>query len=152
MRLVIADDSALIRDGLRKLLPAHGFEVAAAAVNVPALLESIEQTEPDVALIDIRMPPTYTTEGITAFPDNHVEVQAYARRRVKTAALSPERNYTVLARFAYGPAGPQALADLTTFQAQPRACSSASDASDDRSSGRVSVGPMCDPGRRYAIE
>jgi YesN/AraC family two-component response regulator len=74
MRLVIADDSALIRDGLRKLLPAHGFEVAAAAANVPALLESIEQTEPDVALVDIRMPPTYTTEGITACPDNHVEV------------------------------------------------------------------------------
>jgi DNA-binding NarL/FixJ family response regulator len=66
MRLAIADDSALIRDGLRRLLPAHGFEIVAAAANVPALLESIEQTQPDVVLLDIRMPPTYTNEGITA--------------------------------------------------------------------------------------
>ena len=38
MRLAVADDSALIRDGLRRLLPAHGFEIVAAAANVPALL------------------------------------------------------------------------------------------------------------------
>jgi DNA-binding NarL/FixJ family response regulator len=65
MRVVIADDSALIRDGLAQLLPAHGFEVATAA-DPPTLLEAIAQTQPDVALIDIRMPPSYTNEGITA--------------------------------------------------------------------------------------
>jgi serine/threonine-protein kinase len=66
MRIVVADDSALIRDGLRQLLPAHGFEIAAAVADAPTLLEAIEQTQPDVALIDIRMPPSYTNEGIAA--------------------------------------------------------------------------------------
>jgi DNA-binding NarL/FixJ family response regulator len=64
MRVVVADDSALIRDGLTKLLPAHGFEVAATAADVEALLASIEQVSPDVALVDIRMPPTFTNERI----------------------------------------------------------------------------------------
>jgi DNA-binding NarL/FixJ family response regulator len=66
MRVLIADDSALIRDGLRHVLPAHGFELAAAVADVPALLESIGRAQPDVALIDIRMPPSYTSEGIEA--------------------------------------------------------------------------------------
>jgi DNA-binding NarL/FixJ family response regulator len=66
LRVLIADDSALIRDGLRHLLPAHGYEIADAVADLPTLLEAVNDTRPDVALIDIRMPPTYTTEGITA--------------------------------------------------------------------------------------
>jgi DNA-binding NarL/FixJ family response regulator len=66
MRVLIADDSALIRDGLSHLLPAHGFQVAGAVADLPSLLTAVEEVHPDVALIDIRMPPTYTTEGITA--------------------------------------------------------------------------------------
>jgi DNA-binding NarL/FixJ family response regulator len=66
VRVVVADDSALIRDGLTKVLPAHGFEVAAAAADAQELLASIEQLRPDVALVDIRMPPTFTNEGIAA--------------------------------------------------------------------------------------
>ena len=66
MRVVVADDSALIRDGLRQLLPAHGFEIAATAADVAALLRAIERTRPEVALVDIRMPPTYSDEGLTA--------------------------------------------------------------------------------------
>ena len=66
MRVLIADDSALIRDGLRHLLPAHGYEIADAVADLPTLLQAVNDTRPDVALIDIRMPPTYTTEGITA--------------------------------------------------------------------------------------
>ena len=66
MRVVIADDSALIRDGLQRLLPAHGFEVAGAAADVTTLLDVIRHARPDVALVDIRMPPTYTDEGIAA--------------------------------------------------------------------------------------
>jgi DNA-binding NarL/FixJ family response regulator len=66
VRVVLADDSALIRDGLGQLLPAHGFEVTGAVGDVPALLAAIEQTAPDVALVDIRMPPSYTNEGIAA--------------------------------------------------------------------------------------
>ena len=66
MRVLIADDSALIRDGLRTLLPHHGIEPTDAVADAPALLESIAHHPPDVALIDIRMPPTYTSEGIDA--------------------------------------------------------------------------------------
>jgi DNA-binding NarL/FixJ family response regulator len=66
MRVLIADDSALIRDGLTHLLPAHGFQVAGAVGDLPTLLTTVEDVRPDVALIDIRMPPTFTSEGITA--------------------------------------------------------------------------------------
>jgi DNA-binding NarL/FixJ family response regulator len=66
MRVLIADDSALIRDGLTHLLPAHGFEVAGAVADLPTLLAAVDEVHPDVALIDIRMPPTFTSEGITA--------------------------------------------------------------------------------------
>lgn len=65
MRVLIADDSALIRDGLAHTLPAHGFEVAGAVADLQALLAAVPATDPDVALIDIRMPPTFTDEGIT---------------------------------------------------------------------------------------
>jgi len=66
MRIAIADDSALIRDGLQQLLPAHGFEIAATSSDGDELIEAVKRTRPDVALIDIRMPPTHTTEGIAA--------------------------------------------------------------------------------------
>jgi DNA-binding NarL/FixJ family response regulator len=66
MRVLIADDSALIRDGLAQVLPAHGFEIAGTVADLPALLAAVPATEPDVALIDIRMPPTFTDEGIQA--------------------------------------------------------------------------------------
>src|SRR5437763_12429843 len=66
MRVVVADDSALFRDGLRHLLPEHGVQVAATAADADDLLDAVERTRPDVALIDIRMPPTNTTEGLVA--------------------------------------------------------------------------------------
>jgi DNA-binding NarL/FixJ family response regulator len=66
VRLVVADDSAIVRDGLRHVLEAHGYEIAATATDADELLEAVRVTEPDVALIDIRMPPTHTTEGLAA--------------------------------------------------------------------------------------
>jgi DNA-binding NarL/FixJ family response regulator len=66
VRVVVADDSALIRDGLRHLLPAHGFDVVGTAADGPELLEVVERERPDVALVDIRMPPDFATEGIVA--------------------------------------------------------------------------------------
>jgi DNA-binding NarL/FixJ family response regulator len=66
MRLVIADDSALIRDGLRHALSAHGHEVAATASDGEELVRAVDETRPDIALIDIRMPPTHTSEGLAA--------------------------------------------------------------------------------------
>jgi DNA-binding NarL/FixJ family response regulator len=66
MRLVIADDSALIREGLRQLLVARGFEIAATASDGEGLLRAVQEKRPDLALIDIRMPPTHTSEGLAA--------------------------------------------------------------------------------------
>jgi DNA-binding NarL/FixJ family response regulator len=66
VRIVVADDSVLIREGLRHLLPTHGVEIAATAADADELLEAVERTRPDVALVDIRMPPTYTIEGLAA--------------------------------------------------------------------------------------
>jgi DNA-binding NarL/FixJ family response regulator len=66
MRLVIADDSALIRDGLRHALSARGLEVAATASDGEELVRAVEETRPEIALIDIRMPPTHTSEGLAA--------------------------------------------------------------------------------------
>jgi DNA-binding NarL/FixJ family response regulator len=66
MRLVVADDLAIVRDGLSDLLEARGYEVAATARNADELLAAVDGSRPDVALIDIRMPPTHTTEGLVA--------------------------------------------------------------------------------------
>ena len=66
MRVVIADDSAVVRDGLLHALQAHGHDVVGTAADGAELLACIERERPQVALIDIRMPPTHTTEGLDA--------------------------------------------------------------------------------------
>ncbi|HMI25406.1 MAG TPA: response regulator transcription factor [Streptosporangiaceae bacterium] len=66
MRLVLADDAALIRQALAELLQRAGLEVVAQAGNAPSLLRAVEDHQPDIAIVDIRMPPTQTTEGIRA--------------------------------------------------------------------------------------
>lgn len=65
MRVAIADDSALFRSGLAALLHASGIEVVIEAADGPGLLEQVTRELPDVAIVDIRMPPTYTNEGLT---------------------------------------------------------------------------------------
>ncbi len=66
MRVVLADDAVLFRDGLARLLRDSGFDVAGQAGDADALLELVRSTEPQVAIVDIRMPPTHTTEGLVA--------------------------------------------------------------------------------------
>ena len=66
LRLVLADDAALIRQALAELLQRAGLEVVAQAGNAPSLLRAVEDHQPDIAIVDIRMPPTQTTEGIRA--------------------------------------------------------------------------------------
>ncbi|GAA2654548.1 MULTISPECIES: LuxR C-terminal-related transcriptional regulator [Nonomuraea] len=75
MRVVIAEDLALLRDGLIRLLTTHGFEVLEAVDNGPMLLAALLKHRPDVAVIDVRLPPTHTDEGL--------RVALEARRRVK---------------------------------------------------------------------
>jgi len=66
VRVVIADDSGLLREGLARLLAETGTEVVAAVGDADALLDAVEEHRPDLALIDIRMPPTFTHEGARA--------------------------------------------------------------------------------------
>ena len=66
MRIVIADDNLLVRRGIAALLEEAGLEVAAQAGEVDGLLEAVEAEAPDVAIVDIRMPPTHTDEGLRA--------------------------------------------------------------------------------------
>ena len=64
MRVVIAEDLALLRDGLVRLLTAYGCEVVAAVADGPALREALFSHRPDVAVVDVRLPPTFTDEGL----------------------------------------------------------------------------------------
>ena len=64
--LVVADDSLLLREGLAKLLASHGFEIVGQAADGDELLRKVAGHKPDVALVDIRMPPTGTDEGLRA--------------------------------------------------------------------------------------
>ncbi|MFJ4791151.1 LuxR C-terminal-related transcriptional regulator [Streptomyces sp. NPDC001002] len=66
MRVVIAEDSALLRDGLAQLLELRGVEVAAAVGDAETLLVAVAEHAPDVAVVDIRLPPTQTDEGVRA--------------------------------------------------------------------------------------
>ena len=66
LRVVLADDGALFRQALADQLGRAGIQVLAQAGNAPLLLRAVEEHQPDVAIIDIRMPPTHTTEGIRA--------------------------------------------------------------------------------------
>ncbi|MDX3192364.1 response regulator [Streptomyces sp. MN03-5084-2B] len=79
MRIVIAEDDALLREGLVLLLRSEGFEVAAAVDHPGDLVASVETAEPDMAVVDVRMPPTYTDEGLQAALE--------ARRRVPGLAI-----------------------------------------------------------------
>lgn len=66
MRIVIAEDAAVLRDGLVQLLTDRGHDVAAAVPDAEGLLAAVAEHRPDVAVVDIRMPPTHTDEGLRA--------------------------------------------------------------------------------------
>jgi DNA-binding NarL/FixJ family response regulator len=66
IRVAIAEDSAILRDGLVQLLVDKGFVITAAVSDAEALRDSVERDRPDVAIVDIRMPPTFTDEGLRA--------------------------------------------------------------------------------------
>ncbi len=66
MRVAVADDAVILREGLARLLEEAGFEVVGLAADADDLLELVERLRPDVAVVDIRMPPTHTDEGLRA--------------------------------------------------------------------------------------
>jgi DNA-binding NarL/FixJ family response regulator len=74
MRVVVADDSVLLREGLIRLLTENGHEVVAAVADGPSLVGAIDEYRPQVSIVDVRMPPSHTDEGLRASVE--------ARRRV----------------------------------------------------------------------
>lgn len=66
MRVVVAEDLFLLRDGLVRLLQAHGHVVVAAVDSGPATLDALVREQPDVGIVDVRLPPTYSDEGLKA--------------------------------------------------------------------------------------
>ncbi|MBP2704204.1 response regulator transcription factor [Microbispora sp. RL4-1S] len=73
MRVVVAEDLALLRDGLIRIFQAYGFEVVEAVDNGPSLVRALDRHRPDVSVIDVRLPPTFTDEGL------HAAIDARAR-------------------------------------------------------------------------
>jgi DNA-binding NarL/FixJ family response regulator len=73
--VVVVEDLLLLRDGLIRLLSTNGLEVAAAVDSAPAFLEAVDAHRPDVAVVDVRLPPTFTDEGLRA------AIEARRRRR-----------------------------------------------------------------------
>ncbi|ONK11342.1 response regulator transcription factor [Streptomyces sp. MP131-18] len=69
MRVILADDSTLLREGLVRLLTEEGHEVTAAVGDAAALLAAVDRDPPDVTVIDVRMPPTHSDEGLRAALD-----------------------------------------------------------------------------------
>ena len=66
MRIVIAEDSVLLREGITRLLAEYQHEVVAALGDAGGLLSAVQSTEPDLVIVDVRMPPTHTDEGLRA--------------------------------------------------------------------------------------
>jgi DNA-binding NarL/FixJ family response regulator len=99
MRVVIAEDAAVLREGLAELLASRGFEVVAAVADAEALRVAVAADPPDVAVVDIRMPPTHTDEGLRAaidlrrqFPDLGVLVFSQYIETRYAAELLAERS------------------------------------------------------------
>jgi DNA-binding NarL/FixJ family response regulator len=88
MRVLVADDSALLREGLVRLLDEAGFEVVAKAATLDEVLLRVRSYEPDLVVLDIRMPPTQTDEGIQAAEiifERHPEVRVLLLSQVVEA-------------------------------------------------------------------
>jgi DNA-binding NarL/FixJ family response regulator len=66
VRVVVAEDLFLLRDGLTRLLAAHDFEIAAAVDSAPGLLYALLEHRPDIAVVDVRLPPAFADDGLQA--------------------------------------------------------------------------------------
>jgi DNA-binding NarL/FixJ family response regulator len=99
MRIVIAEDAVLLRAGLTRLLAEAGHEVVAAVGDGSSLIAAVDRHQPDLALVDVRMPPTHTDEGLRAaveirdrWPDVGILVLSqYVEERYATELLADDR-------------------------------------------------------------
>jgi DNA-binding NarL/FixJ family response regulator len=92
VRIVVAEDLALLREGLIQIFETYGFEVADAVGNGPSLIRALAAHRPDIAVVDVRLPPTFTDEGLRA--------AIGARQRI-AALQSGEDSRRVLAVLTY---------------------------------------------------
>jgi DNA-binding NarL/FixJ family response regulator len=100
VRVVIVEDQALLREGLCALLREHDIEVAAQVGDGDALLDAVEEHEPDLAIVDVRLPPTFTDEGLRA------ALEARARRpQLGVLVLSQHVEPAYAADLTAAPAG-----------------------------------------------
>jgi DNA-binding NarL/FixJ family response regulator len=98
VRVVIAEDAVLLREGISRLLVDEGHEVAASVGDALELVEAVEKERPDVCIVDVRMPPTFTDEGLrgaieirSRWPETPVLVLSqYVEERYATELLSNE--------------------------------------------------------------
>jgi DNA-binding NarL/FixJ family response regulator len=98
MRIVIAEDSVLLRAGLVEVLEKFGIEVVAAVADADSLLKAVDSLQPDLAIVDVRMPPTFTDEGIRAAltlrrgnpPVKVLVLSQYVEERYATELLSEQ--------------------------------------------------------------
>ncbi len=93
MHVVIAEDQLLLRDGLTRMLEAHGMQVTAAVDSAAGLLAAVTAARPDIAIVDVRLPPSFTDEGLRA--------ALAARKEVPGLQPSDDDNRRVLAVLAY---------------------------------------------------
>ena len=100
MRVVIAEDGVLLREGLARLLADEGHEITASVSDALGLVEAVEKERPDVCIVDVRMPPTFTDEGLRGaleirqrWPGSPVLVLSqYVEERYATELLSGDSN------------------------------------------------------------
>ncbi|MBK9239636.1 MAG: response regulator transcription factor [Acidobacteria bacterium] len=95
MRVVIADDSVLLRAGLERLLVDSGWQVAASVGDAPALMAAVREHHADVAIVDVRMPPGFSDEGL--------------RAAVELRRVAPEMGVLVLSQYVEEPAAQELL-------------------------------------------
>jgi DNA-binding NarL/FixJ family response regulator len=88
LRVVVADDAVLLREGVVRLLTENGHDVVAAVGDGPSLVQAIEEHRPDVSVVDVRMPPSHTDEGLRAAVE--------ARRRVPRSPVLVLSQYVEL--------------------------------------------------------
>ncbi len=96
MRVVIADDSVLLRAGLERLLADAGFEAVASVGDAATLLDAVAEHQPDVAIVDVRMPPDFSDEGL--------------RAAVQLRHRNPGTGVLVLSQYVEEPAAQELLA------------------------------------------
>jgi len=117
MRVVLAEDNVLLREGVARVLRDGGFDVVGAVGDATALLDLVADSRPDIAIVDIRMPPTFTDEGLVAAARMRSEVPGVG---VLVRARHEANRRGV--RLVADPISPRArrVLDLTGVHLEPR--------------------------------